>query len=92
MDEELKKWWDQYLEHWKNYPGHKPVDIIPYDPRQSPWYIPDGEQSPQKYPWTWPQDTLREKPKCSKCGLVLDNLMLYVCPQDNCPIFPKATC
>ena len=32
------------------------------------------------------------KPKCSKCGMDLSNVMGYVCAAIDCPTFPKVTC
>lgn len=30
-------------------------------------------------------------PACSKCGLVAEGAMGYVCSISNCPLFPRAT-
>ena len=32
------------------------------------------------------------KPKCSKCGMELSNVMGYVCAAIDCPTFMKVTC
>ena len=32
------------------------------------------------------------KPKCQKCGIALSGVMGYVCSDNNCPTFMKATC
>lgn len=36
----------------------------------------------------WQQGKL----KCSKCGLVLEGVMMYVCPHLDCPTFMQVTC
>jgi hypothetical protein len=38
----------------------------------------------------WPAPTV--KPKCSKCGMTLSDVMGYVCADTYCPTFPKVTC
>lgn len=39
-----------------------------------------------------PQPGYYSKPKCSKCGMDLSNVMGYVCAAIDCPTFLKATC
>ena len=36
--------------------------------------------------------TYYPKPKCSKCGMDLSNVMGYVCAAIDCPTFLKTTC
>lgn len=34
----------------------------------------------------------KPEPTCSKCGMKLGQVMGYVCPNPDCPTFPKVTC
>lgn len=33
----------------------------------------------------------KEKPKCSKCGMILDKVMFFSCPRQDCPTQPQIT-
>ena len=38
-----------------------------------------------------PEDTNNTIDKCPKCGIILENVMGYVCSNNGCPIFPQIT-
>ena len=41
---------------------------------------------------TTPPGTFYAKPKCSKCGMELSNVMGYVCADTYCPTFMNVAC
>ncbi len=38
------------------------------------------------------QPSLYPRNRCSKCGMILENVMGYVCADISCPTFPQVTC
>lgn len=53
----------------------------PFNPPKPPY-----EYNPL-LPTVW-----QTKPQCRKCGMYLDKVMGYVCGDNHCPTFMKATC
>ena len=56
---------------------------------QPPPFIP--QRPPYEYNPLFPTVS-QTKPQCSKCGMYLDKVMGYVCGDNHCPTFMKATC
>jgi hypothetical protein len=71
--------WDNMVEKIKEQPWHSPMEQTPSFPRPHIPYDP-------LLPTTW------QKPHCPKCGMYLDKVMGYVCGDNHCPTFMKATC
>jgi hypothetical protein len=71
--------WDNMVEKIKEQPWHSPMEQTPSFPRPQIPYNP-------LLPTTW------QKPQCPKCGMYLDKVMGYVCGDNHCPTFMKATC
>ena len=48
-----------------------------------------------RYPYNqpiWPTTPSQYTLQCSKCGMKLSGVMGYVCADNDCPTFLKATC
>jgi hypothetical protein len=75
----LQKLLNDMVEKFKEQHNYPPMEQTPSFPRPQIPYNP-------LLPTTW------QKPQCPKCGMYLDKVVGYVCGDNHCPTFMKATC
>jgi hypothetical protein len=76
----LTKLLNDMVEKFQKQHNYPPMEQTPSFPRP---HIPYNPLFPT---------VSQTKPQCSKCGMYLDKVMGYVCGDNHCPTFMKATC